>query len=137
MNLPAYTQGLAGKTLLVVDDEPIVKEALMQVFESQQCRVLLAESGAVALDLLTAHEPDLIMLDMILPDTDGWELFRKIRTQTVGQKIPVIFLTGTLDPANEEPLPEEDPPKSIFLAKPIAPNKLIDAVARMLRLHLD
>jgi CheY-like chemotaxis protein len=136
MNFPAYAAGLSGRTILVVDDEPLVKESLQLLFETQQCRVLLAESGEVALDILAAHEPELLILDMVLPDTDGWELFRRIRTLDIGKKTPVIFLTGTLAPENEEALPEGEPPKSLFLAKPIPPVRLIDAVARMLGLHL-
>lgn len=134
--LPPYVAGLSGRTVLVVDDDPAVKQALQFVFENQQCRVLLAETGEVAIDLLAVQEPELMILDMVLPDTDGWELFRRIRTMSAGKKTPVIFLTATLAPENEEALPSGEPPKSIFLAKPIAPAKLVDAAARMLGLHL-
>ena len=78
--------------LLVVDDEPTILELLAGTLRFAGFDVLTAVSGAEALRIAAAGKPDLILLDVMMPDCDGFEVVRRIRSG--GPRIPVIFLTA-------------------------------------------
>ncbi len=80
-------------TLLIVDDEPETLHLLRTYFQTQGYQVLSAASGEEALSIAREHSPDLIVLDIRLPDIDGFEVFRRLRAHRRTQGIPVIFLT--------------------------------------------
>ncbi len=84
--------------LLVVDDEPTILELLAGTLRFAGFDVLTAVSGAEALRAAAAVKPDLILLDVMMPDCDGFDVIRRIRAG--GPRIPVIFLTAR-DSVNE------------------------------------
>jgi two-component system, NtrC family, nitrogen regulation response regulator GlnG len=87
--------------LLVIDDEPAILHAFRRGFQQSDVRVLTAASAAEGLAMVTQHDPDVVMLDLALPDLSGLEVFRRIHQRN--PKIPVIFITGhgTTDTAIE------------------------------------
>src|SRR5438552_1073476 len=89
------------QTLLVIDDEPSVCYSFQRVFEGEQMRVLTAGTGADGLAQVREHNPDVIVLDLQLPDASGLEIFPQI--QALDRKRPVIFITahGTTQTAIE------------------------------------
>jgi len=78
--------------LLVLEDEPTIRELLSGSLRFAGFDVLTAASGAEALRVAAAHRPDLILLDVMMPDGDGFEVIRRIRAG--GPRVPVIFLTA-------------------------------------------
>ncbi|MER3469746.1 MAG: hypothetical protein C4314_07570 [Thermoflexus sp.] len=80
-------------TLLIIEDEPETVAVLKAYFQAQGYRVLAAASGEEALAMAREHTPDVILLDIRLPDIDGFEVFRRLRTHRRTEGIPVIFLT--------------------------------------------
>jgi two-component system, OmpR family, response regulator len=78
--------------LLVVDDEPTILELLAGTLRFAGFDVLTAVSGAEALRAAAAVKPDLILLDVMMPDCDGFDVIRRIRAG--GPRVPVIFLTA-------------------------------------------
>jgi len=88
-------------TLLVIDDEESVRYSFHYVFEEDDVRVLSAGTGSEGLALLAEHVPDVVVLDLQLPDGSGLDFFREIRA--LDRKRPVIFMTahGTTDAAIE------------------------------------
>ena len=100
-DLTSDQPGVEPKTLLVVDDTPenltILGEMLMPRY-----RVRLASSGAQALMVARTHPlPDLILLDVMMPDMDGYDVLERLQNDTVTREIPVIFVTA-LDGINDE-----------------------------------
>ena len=87
---------MADKTpearLLVVDDEPSIRELLTASLRFAGFEVLPAADGAEALKLAEQHRPDLVVLDIMLPDLDGFTVTRKLRER--GRDVPVVFLTA-------------------------------------------
>ena len=77
--------------ILAVDDEPRYTWAIQSILEAIGYEVMTALDGAQALDLASAFEPDLILLDVRLPDYSGYEVCRKIREYSI---IPIILLTA-------------------------------------------
>ena len=78
--------------LLVVDDEPSIRELLTASLRFAGFEVVPAADGAEALKLAEQHRPDLVVLDIMLPDLDGFTVTRKLRER--GRDVPVVFLTA-------------------------------------------
>ena len=104
--------------LLLVDDQPINIQALYRIF-SPDYRVLMATSGAKALELCRADRPDLVLLDVVMPDMDGHEVCRRLKSEAVTCNIPVIFVTAHNDAAEETHGFEVGAVD--FIAKPVNP----------------
>jgi two-component system OmpR family response regulator len=78
--------------VLVVDDEPNIRELVQVALKFHGCSVTTAATGKEALRRAEASQPDLIVLDVMLPDMDGFEVCRRLRA--AGNEVPVIFLTA-------------------------------------------
>ena len=87
--------------ILVVDDEPSNIQILAGILQEQYV-VNAATSGAKALELAASQQPDLILLDMVMPEMDGLEVCKALKADASTAEIPVIFVTGMTDPENEE-----------------------------------
>jgi len=81
-----------GGSLLVVDDEPFLRGAVAASLRFLGFDVAVAENGTDALRLARANPFDLLILDVVLPDIDGFEIVRRLRRE--GNPVPVIFLTA-------------------------------------------
>ena len=120
--------------LLLVDDQPINIQALYRIF-SPDYRVLMATSGAKALELCRADPPDLVLLDVVMPDMDGHEVCRRLKSEAVTCNIPVIFVTAHNDAAEETHGFEVGAVD--FIAKPVSAPLVLARVRTQLRLkHL-
>ncbi len=87
--------------ILIVDDTLSSRILLGDVLELNGYSVLSAASGQEALKILESEEPDLILLDVLMPEMNGYELCRKVRENPALQTVPVIMMTG-LDPSQEK-----------------------------------
>src|SRR4051812_47374976 len=105
--------------VLVVDDEPQVLHALRRVLESQGDQVLVAATGTEALDAAAARAPDLVVLDLRLPDLDGVEVVRRLRGWL---DVPVLILSGDAD--EERKVSALDSGADDFLQKPFGFSEL-------------
>lgn len=83
--------------LLVVDDQPINIQALHQIFHTDY-QVFKATSGQGALDFCATNQPDLILLDVLMPGMDGHEVCRRLKANPLTRDIPIIFVTAQSDP---------------------------------------
>jgi diguanylate cyclase (GGDEF)-like protein len=86
--------------LLIVDDQPANIEILHGLFK-EDCTVCMATSGADALLFCQNRQPDLILLDVVMPDMDGYEVCARLKADPLTQDIPIIFVTGQTDPMEE------------------------------------
>ena len=80
-----------GHTVMVVDDEPDTIDLVRLVLESEDIDVVGANSGSECLEMLDVSRPDAILLDLMMPEMDGWETFHKIKEKDA--TIPVSMLT--------------------------------------------
>ncbi len=81
------------KKILIVDDEPAVRELLGEILKTQNFTVLLAEDGKKGLDEAKRHVPDLIVLDVNMPKMDGFKVLENLKKDKKTRDIPVIMLT--------------------------------------------
>jgi diguanylate cyclase (GGDEF)-like protein len=94
---------LNGSTLqkvLVADDDAINRQVLGELLKPEYT-VLLAKNGEQALELAVRHAPDLILLDVVMPDMDGYEVLRRLRAEPQSAHISVIFISGLDRPEDE------------------------------------
>jgi two-component system OmpR family response regulator len=115
--------------VLVVDDEPNIRELVQVALKFHGCAVTSGATGADALRRAEADRPDLIVLDILLPDIDGFEVCRRLRA--AGNEVPVIFLTAkdtTSDTVTGLALGGDD-----YVTKPFSVESLVARVRAVLR----
>ncbi len=83
--------------ILIVDDTPTNLEMLLDFLEDSGFKVVVAEDGESAIEMAEYAPPDLILLDILMPEMDGFETCRRLKTNKVTQDIPVIFMTALTD----------------------------------------
>lgn len=91
----------AVHTVLIVDDEKHNRLLLTELFAGQY-RVIQAKNGAQAIELAQQHQPDLILLDVLMPDMDGMAVIRTLKREDRTRQIPVVFITALDSAADEE-----------------------------------
>ena len=87
--------------LLIVDDQPLIIRMLHQIFQADY-EVFIATTGQEALDFCQRNIPDLVLLDVVMPGMNGYEVCRTLKQQILTENVPVIFVTGHSDPTEEE-----------------------------------
>ena len=115
--------------VLVVDDEPSIRELVQVALKFHGCAVTTAATGNDALRLAFSDRPDLIVLDVMLPDIDGFEVVRRLRAGD--NEVPVIFLTArdtTSDTVTGLALGGDD-----YITKPFSVEALVARVRAVLR----
>jgi len=105
--------------LLVVDDQRVNIQALFQVFQTDH-KVSMATSGEQALALCRSQPPDLVLLDVVMPGMDGFEVCKRLKADEATKDIPVIFVTGHND--EEAETRGLDAGAVDFISKPINPR---------------
>ena len=124
----------SGKeSLLLVDDNPSNLQILFQTLENIECKLLIAKNGETALTIAKKAHPDLILLDIMMPGIDGFEVCRRLKTDPDTEDIPVIFLSAL----NES----EDKVKGLqlgavdYVSKPFQPDEVTARVNTHLTIH--
>ncbi len=114
--------------VLVVDDEPRILEVVQKYLTREGFQVATASDGEAALATFNSHNPDLIVLDLMLPKLDGLEVFRRMRAKTA---VPVIMLTAKGEETDRIvglELGADD-----YITKPFSPRELVARVKAVLR----
>src|SRR6266581_3580586 len=115
-------------TVLVVDDEPIVREVVVRYLRREGFRTLEAGDGDAAREILERETPSLVVLDLMLPGTDGLALCRWIRARS---ELPVIMVTALGEEADR--LTGLEVGADDYLTKPFSPRELVARVKAVLR----
>ncbi|MGD2126481.1 MAG: response regulator [Desulfobacteraceae bacterium] len=116
-----------AKRILVVDDDEMVLIALHELLKPEGYEVQTASSGKAALEELHQNGYDLLMLDIIMPEMDGFELCKQIRKIEKYKETPIVFLTAKS--REEDKVLGLESGANLFLSKPISPDKLLGIVS--------
>lgn len=119
------------KIVLVEDDEDFVALVRM-ILSNSELDIISATSGVRGLEAIRAHHPDLVILDLMLPDMHGWEVYMRLRSEPETQNTPVIILTsqGTRHDRN---FSLQVAHVHDYLMKPCLPSQLRQSVASALK----
>jgi sigma-B regulation protein RsbU (phosphoserine phosphatase) len=121
------------ESILLVDDQPANLQVLLQTLGSLGCKLLVAKSGEAALTIVQKARPDLILLDIMMPGIDGFEVCRRLKADPATEKIPIIFLSAldeTADKVRGLQLGAVD-----YVAKPFQPEEVLARVNTQLTVH--
>ncbi|HET7581260.1 MAG TPA: response regulator transcription factor [Candidatus Limnocylindria bacterium] len=117
-------------TVLLVDDDPKIRELLRLYVEREGHRPLFAADGESALDLATRAKPDVVLLDVMLPGMDGFEVTRRLRDLS---QVPILLLTARS--AEGDRIIGLDLGADDYVVKPFSPRELMARVRALLRRH--
>jgi DNA-binding response OmpR family regulator len=120
-----------AQTILVVDDDHEIARLVRTYLEKAGFRAVCAHDGASALHMLRAERPDLLVLDLMLPDRDGLEIARALRTDPATAALPIIMLTARVDATDRIvglELGADD-----YITKPFNPREVVARVRAVLR----
>jgi two-component system, OmpR family, response regulator VicR len=118
--------------IMVVDDEPDVVDLVKLVLESDGFDVVTAYSGKEALDKIVQEMPDLVLLDIMMPQMDGWEVYSRIKAHPMTKDIPVAMLTAksqSIDKMIGLHVVKVDD----YITKPFGRSELLERVKRILK----
>jgi two-component system phosphate regulon response regulator PhoB len=119
------------RTILIVDDEPAIRDMLRMALELANFRCLEADNILTAHQLMVDEQPDLVLLDWMLPGGSGIELLRRLKRDDSAREIPVIMLTAKTTEDNK--IQGLDVGADDYITKPFAPRELIARVKALLR----
>lgn len=119
---------MAGQTILIVDDDAHIRDVVRFALEKSGFKTIEGKNGSQALELAEKHNPDLLLLDILMPEMDGTEVCRILRTSS---SLPIIFLSSQDDEIDKVvglELGSDD-----YITKPFSPRELVARVKAVLR----
>ena len=120
------------KTVLVVDDDPDARDFFITVLEDNGYATVSARDGNEALDRLGEGIPDIVTLDITMPEKSGVGVYRKLREEEAYKGIPVIIITGVSDDFKQFiSTRRQVPPPNGYLSKPVEPDQLLEKVREL------
>ena len=120
-----------GKKILVVDDEPYLAEMMANRLEANRYTVVTALSGRDALDQVAKVKPDLILLDILMPDMDGYQILRRLKEDPKTQSLPVIMLT--VKKWSEDIKKAMETGAADYIVKPFNPAEVLKKIEGVLK----
>jgi OmpR family response regulator RpaB len=119
--------------VLVVDDDPLMHRLLKHHLERAGYQLLSAANGQEAFDIVSRDHPDLIVMDVMMPEVDGLAALRELRKAEATKTIPVIMIT-----ANSHAMAQKEAEvfgAAVFMTKPFSPAQLLTEIRRLLPLN--
>jgi len=120
-----------SQRILVVDDDPEIVRLLRAYLEQAGYQVLVAYDGETALHLLRREQPDLVVLDLMLPDRDGWDVTRVVRGDPTLRATPIIMLTARVE--DQDKIVGLELGADDYVTKPFNPREVMARVRAVLR----
>ncbi len=118
--------------ILYVEDERPVIELVRASLEMAGYRVKSAMSGNEAISLMKANKPELVLLDLMMPEVNGWDVYRMMKTDQTLNDIPVIVVTSKIPDEDEHIIIQGLPPVEDYITKPFDVGRLTRAIQSVL-----
>jgi two-component system, OmpR family, alkaline phosphatase synthesis response regulator PhoP len=125
------TEQTMGQRILVVDDDRQIVRLVQSYLEQSGYHVLTAGDGASALRLIQSERPDLVVLDLMLPDQDGWAITRVVRADPRTARLPILMLTARVEDADR--IVGLEIGADDYVTKPFNPREVVARVRAILR----
>ena len=120
-----------GKLVVCIEDEPEMIDLVKLILSRKGFRVVGAMGGREGLEAIQAQKPDLVLLDLMMPDMDGWEVYTKMKANDATKSIPVIVVTAkaqSIDKVLGLHIAKVDD----YITKPFGPQELLESVEQVL-----
>lgn len=122
---------MSEKTVLIVDDEPAIREMIVVALEMADYQCLEAENAREAHILVVDRQPDIVLLDWMLPGTSGIELARRLKQEETTADMPIIMLTAKVEEDNK--IRGLEVGADDYITKPFSPRELVARLKAVLR----
>lgn len=122
----------AVKKILCIEDEPEMIDLIRLILSRRGFDVYGASGGEEGIQMIREIHPDLVLLDLMMPDMDGWEVYQQMKAEASTRDIPVIVVTAkaqNIDKVLGLHIAKVDD----YIAKPFGPQELMDSVEKVLR----
>ncbi len=120
------------KRILCIEDEPEMIDLIRLILGRRGFEVIGATGGKAGLDAVRSQLPDLVLLDLMMPDMDGWEVYQQMKADEATRNIPVIVVTAkaqSIDKVLGLHIAKVDD----YIAKPFSPQELLNSVEKTLK----
>ena len=122
------------KIIVCIEDEQEMIDLIRLILSRRGFQVKGANGGRTGLDLVRKEPPDLVLLDLMMPDMDGWEVYQQMKANEATRDIPVIVVTAkaqSIDKVLGLHIAKVDD----YIAKPFSPQELLTSVDKVLKKH--
>jgi len=119
------------RTVVCIEDEPGVIELIRLILERRGLKVVGAVSGVEGLEVVRQVKPSLVLLDLMMPEMDGWEVYRRMKADAMMKTIPVIIVTAKAE-GIDEVLAKHIAKVDDYIKKPFSLQELLQAIERVL-----
>jgi len=127
---------MTKKRILCIEDHPEMIELIRLILGRRGFEVEGAVGGREGLEVMAQNPPDLVLLDLMMPDVDGWEVYRQIKAKSEFKDIPVVIVTAKAQ-GIDRVLGLHIAGVDDYIAKPFGPSQLVDSVERVLGTSSD
>ena len=122
---------MSNERILVIEDEPQMIDLIRLILETRGYRVIAAQGGEEGLDTMRIERPDLILLDIMMPEMDGGDVYHRMQQEPELSQIPVIVVTAKAAPIDRV-LWMNVAQVDDYVTKPFGPDDLLNSVERVL-----
>jgi DNA-binding response OmpR family regulator len=119
------------KRIIYVEDEQEMIDLVRLILNRRGYEIIGANGGREGLELIRQHKPDLVLLDLMMPDMDGWDVYQQMKAEEATQGIPVIVVTAKAQ-SIDKVLGLHIAKVEDYIAKPFSPQELVDSVEKVL-----
>jgi two-component system response regulator VicR len=127
---------VTGKRILCIEDHPEMIDLIRLILERRGFKVEGAVGGRTGLEAVLRNPPDLVLLDLMMPDIDGWEVYRQIKARDDLREIPVIVVTAKAQ-GIDRVLGLQIAGVDDYITKPFGPKELVSSVERVLGMSIQ
>lgn len=120
-----------GKCIVYIEDEQEMIDLVRLILNRKGFEVKGATGGQQGLDVIRADAPDLVLLDLMMPDMDGWEVYQQMKASDETRDIPVIVITAKAQNIDKV-LGIHIAKVEDYISKPFSPQQLIDSIEKVL-----
>lgn len=121
----------SGKRVVCIEDEPEMIDLVKLILSRKGYEVTGAMGGREGLEVIAREKPDLVLLDLMMPDMDGWEVYQKMKASETTRAIPVIVVTAkaqSIDKVLGLHIAKVDD----YITKPFGPQELLESVEKVM-----
>lgn len=123
--------GEPDKTIIYIEDDPEMIDLVTLILRPKGFNVKGANGGRVGLDKVIREKPDLVLLDLMMPDMDGWEVYHQLKANEMTSQTPVIIITAKSQ-AIDQVLGLYIARVDDYISKPFHPQQLVESIQKVL-----
>ncbi len=120
------------KKIVYIEDDLEMTYLMKMILERRGYEIISTNNGLEGFDLVTSENPDIILLDLMMPDIDGWDIYHQLKSNDQTEKIPVVVISAKAQPIDKV-LGLQVAKVNNYIAKPFKPQELIEVIENLLK----